>query len=112
MNDHLRLPSYIPAQHSISRKFGHDSIMQCDRVRIVIYQLALKDGDILTQESLNKLWMKLSVRRALSFHRRPPGMSREGRKDIRNGVHEKVRNVCVARLGNLLDVVIRVLRQA
>ena len=82
MENYLRLRFNPSTQHNFPWKISRDSIMQCNRVCIVINQFTLINGDILTQVLFVKLWMKMPIGFNLFLHFSPPGVSRKGRKDV------------------------------
>ena len=111
MKNHLRLRFDLSTQHNFSWIISHHSIMQCDRVCIVIYLFAPTDCDILAQVLFDKLWMKISVGCDLALLFSPSGVHREGRKDIRYRAHENVRNAGISCLGNQFNLALPVFRQ-
>ena len=57
MEHNVRLQVNLSTQRDFPRIVGHNSLMQCDQVVVVIYQFTLKNDDITTQVLFEMLRM-------------------------------------------------------
>ena len=57
MEHYVRLQVNLSTQREFPRIVGHNSLMQCDQVFVVIHQFTLKNDDITTQVLFEMLRM-------------------------------------------------------